>query len=309
MAQLLDPDEWGQGPKSGESRPGSGGAAARNVAAPPDGMADDRPPGPRRTGATAQPKPTSAAEPAWNPFAEQSPTTAAEPRRGTPPPSRPPRRKSRLPLILAVMLVVLALAAAGIWAAASGLLPFGGASADGGAEPEASAPATSGPDPSATPTTPAEPAGTALPASCDELYSDGMQATIEGDGLVLNPAWSQEDGLRLPTNDEELSALLDPLPRLDCGWLPPEGGGEVGVITSVAQVTEEQQAAVEARFLELGWAQIEELGSVRYVLEEEGGGNRLGQSHVLRNGLWFATGWVNYGPTGYTADMVAQVFG
>jgi hypothetical protein len=217
---------------------------------------------------------------------------------------------SRLPPILLIVLIVLALAAGVIWAAASGLLRFGdGGGAAAPETPAASAPATDAPQPSPSASMPAEPAGTALPASCDALYSDTMRATIEGDGLVLNPEWSQAEGLRLPTNDQQLSALLEPLPRLDCGWLPPDGGGEVGLITSVAQVTEEQQAAVEARMEELGWAQNEELGSIRYVFQEEGAGNRVGQSHILRDGLWFATGWANYGPSGYTADMVTQVLG
>jgi hypothetical protein len=295
MAQLLDPEQWGRGPTSpsGADDPG-----------------DARPPGPRRTGAPAQqtaPQPTG--DTAWDPFADEASPQPARQQGGATPPPR--RSGSRLPLILTVVLVVLALTAAGIWAAASGLLPFGnGGGAAAPETPAASAPATDQPEPSATPSTPAEPAGTPLPASCDELFSDSMRGTIEGAGLALNPPWYVESGdVRLPSEDPELAELLGSVSRLDCAWVQPEGAGGVGMFTSVSQVTEEQAAAANARMVELGYSAIEELGGVRYVTETTGDGNTIGESHLIRDGLWFGTLWLNYAPTGYTADMVTQVLG
>jgi hypothetical protein len=203
---------------------------------------------------------------------------------------------------------VLALVAAGIWAAATGLLPLG----NGGVAPEtpaASAPATDAPQPSNSPSAPADPAGTPLPASCDELFGDPMRGTIEGAGLILNPEWHQSSGeTRLPSEDPELQEILGGVQRLDCAWLQ-ESPGQVGIYTSVSQVTDDQAAAVTARMEELGYTGIEELGGVRYITETTGDGNTLGESHLIRDGLWFGTLWLNYAPTGYTADMVAQVLG
>ncbi|MFC0678683.1 hypothetical protein ACFFGH_12605 [Lysobacter korlensis] len=303
MAQLLDPEQWGRGqqPRSGSDEP-----------------IDSRPPGPRRSASSSAPTlsvpPASAAEQSWDPFADEPGAAAAPPqppRRTPPPPTKPPRRESRLPLILAIVLVALALVAGGVWAAASGLLPFGGG--NGGAAPEtpgASAPATDEPQPSETPSTPADPAATPLPASCDELYSDSMRGTIENAGLALNPEWYVSGGdVRLPSEDSQLQELLGTVDRVDCAWVQPEGGGEVGIFTSVSQLTTDQAAAANARLIELGYGAIEELGGVRYVTETTGEGNTLGESHFIRDGLWFGTLWINFGPAGYTADMVTQVLG
>lgn len=309
MAELLDPEQWGRG-----GRPGA------------DETADARPPGPRRTGsggaasAAAATSGSRAPEPDRMPFDEPAATaprreaTQQEPRRGaTPPPSGPSRERSRLPLILAIVLVVLALVAGGVWAAASGLLPGGGEGDPAAKTPVASAPATEAPEPSDEPTeepsAPAEPVGTPLPASCDELYSDTMRTTIEGAELVLNPEWHQSSGeIRLPSEDPQLQEILGSVERLDCAWLQ-ESPGEVGIYTSVSQVTADQAAAANARMIELGYRAIEELGGVRYITELSGDGNTLGESHFLRDGLWFGTLWINYGPAGYTADMVTQVLG
>jgi hypothetical protein len=305
MAQLLDPEQWGRGGRP--SGTDTGETARRASSSRSGGPVDERPPGPRRTGAA----PTRQAQPAeedWDPFAESASTlTAPEPPRRTPPPPR--RQSSRLPLILVGVLVVLALVAGGIWAAASGLLPFGG----GGAAPEtpaASAPATDEPQPAETPSAPADPAATPLPASCDALFSDTMRGTIETAGLALNPDWYAESGdVRLPSEDDQLQETLGSVERLDCAWVQPEGAGEVGIFTSVSQVTPDQAAAANARMVELGYGAIEELGGVRYVTETTGEGNTLGESHFIKDGLWFGTLWINHGPAGYTADMVTQVLG
>jgi hypothetical protein len=301
MAQLLDPEQWGRGPRTSETQT----SGIRPDA--PD--ADERPPGPRRTGGSAAEPGTRGAETEWDPFADAPPTPPVrEPRRGSTPSPAAPRTPSRLPLILIVVLAVLALAAAAVWAAASGLLPLGGGPAQPGAEtPAASAPATEEPQPSQS--APAAPAGTPLPASCDDLFSDSMRGTIEGAGLVLNPDWHVASGeTRLPSEDPRLQEILGSVERLDCAWLQESPSG-VGIYTSISQVTPEQTEAANARMVELGYTAVDELGGVRYVTELSADGNTLGESHFVRDGLWFGTLWINYGPAGYTADMVTQVLG
>jgi hypothetical protein len=294
MAQLLDPEQWGRGPGTPDTPTAAG----------------ERPPGPRRTGAPAGAAAAAPSTGEWDPFADEPAAAPRQPRGGSTPPPAPPRSGSRLPVILIVVLVVLALIAGGIWAAASGLLPFGGPAGGGPtAAPETAAPPVETAEPEETGAPAEEPAGAPLPASCDELYSDSMRGTIEGTGLLLNPDWHVAGGeTRLPSEDPELQEILGPIERLDCAWLEDSPSG-VGIYTSVSRVTSEQAAAAGARMAELGYGAIEELGGVRYVTETSGDGNTLGESHFLRDGLWFGTLWINYGPAGYTADMVTQVFG
>lgn len=158
---------------------------------------------------------------------------------------------------------------------------------------------------------PAAPASTALPASCGSLFSASMRANVEGAGLALNPSWATGTSAAGSITDGNLRSQLSGLPQLSCRWLNPEGGGEVGVDTTVASVTSSQASAINARLASLGYTSISELGGVRYVWEQgfSEEGYAQGESHLVRDGLYFATHWLNYGPSGYTADMVHNVFG
>jgi hypothetical protein len=237
---------------------------------------------------------------------------ATEAGRGGPPPPRgprPPRGKSRRPLILIGLLLLLALTAAGVWAAASGLLPIGGARGGDAVAPDASAPAIVDPSPSATSTMPADPAASALPASCSELYSDAMLGKLDGLALSLNPDWVVTTEPGPPAAEPVLTAILTSAANLDCYWVPAEGPSNVGIATSVTAVSEQQAQTVEATLTSEGYTVIEELGSRRFVREFSGPDGASGFSHIVRDGVWFATQWTNAPVTGYTADMVEQVFG
>lgn len=152
---------------------------------------------------------------------------------------------------------------------------------------------------------------TPLPTSCGSLFSASMRANIEGEGLVLNPSWADAPGSGLSLADANLGSQLSALPQLKCRWLTPGGGGEVGVDTTIASVTTAQADAVESRLASLGYSAISELGGTRYVwaVGATSEGYPQGESHIVRGGLWFATHWLNYGPSGYTADMIHNVFG
>lgn len=153
--------------------------------------------------------------------------------------------------------------------------------------------------------------GTPLPGSCDSLFSASMRANVEGAGLALNPAWASGTSAADSITDGTLRSQLSGLPQLSCRWLTPLGGGEVGVDTTVASVTSSQASAINARLASLGYTSISELGGVRYVWEvgESAESYPMGESHIVRDGLYFGTHWLNYGPSGYTADMVHNVFG
>ena len=151
-----------------------------------------------------------------------------------------------------------------------------------------------------------------LPSSCGEAFSETMKNTVQGAGLTLNPSWSiGEPSYGLSITDSNLRGTLAGLEQLKCRWLNPEGGGEVGIETTIAVVDASQGSAVNSRLASLGYTPLSELGGTRYVWERGAtpDSDRYGESHIVVGGLWFATHWLSYGPNGYTADVVNTVLG
>lgn len=162
------------------------------------------------------------------------------------------------------------------------------------------------------PSVPPVPAGAALPSSCDSAFSASMKNTVHGAGLTLNPSWSDgQPSYGLSLTDSTLRDQLASLPQLKCKWLSPEGGGEVGIETTIAVVDGSEAAAINSRLASLGYTGISELGGVRYVWQSPAtsDSDAYGESHIVVGGLWFATHWLSYGPSGYTADVVNTVLG
>jgi hypothetical protein len=151
-----------------------------------------------------------------------------------------------------------------------------------------------------------------LPASCEDAFSASLKQQMEAAGLVLNPSWSVgEPSYGLAITDSNLRGQLESLPQLKCRWLSPSGGGEVGIETTIAVVTPSQASGVNSRLASLGYTPLTELGGVRYVWEKKATSTSdpHGESHIVLGDLWFATHWLNYGPMGYTADVVTTVMG
>lgn len=149
-----------------------------------------------------------------------------------------------------------------------------------------------------------------LTATCAELFSPSVESAANAAGLVLNPTWSAgtpPGGLSL--QDPELASVLATVPALDCRWVGPNGDSGVGIRSVLAVVDADQAAWLNARFAGLGYRPQNELGGTRYFFEANSGGTPYGESHIVREGIWFATHWVSYGPKGYTADMVTNYFG
>jgi hypothetical protein len=178
-------------------------------------------------------------------------------------------------------------------------------SADTGADEEAD-----GDESTPAPSDPPSPAGAALPSSCNSAFSESMKNTIHGAGLTLNPSWSDgQPSYGLSLTDDTLRGQLATLPQLKCKWLSPEGGGEVGIETTIAVVDSSAAAGITSRLASLGYTAISELGGVRYVWQSPAtsDSDAYGESHIVVGGLWFATHWLSYGPSGYTADVVNTV--
>lgn len=231
-----------------------------------------------------------------------------------------PTRSRRRLLIIggAVLAVAIIASVVGITIAMSG----SGSNADDiAAEDPASASGsptplgTAFPAPTITPsgapaTTPAPSAGQAVPGSCDELYSSGMVATLQGAGVVLNPAWIYDPAQfdQVGTQVGSLQPILETTPKLSCTWTSSGGGSEVGLTTEIVSVTSAQADQIVSTLTGIGWSRLDELGGVRFVIQQNMEGNAVGESQFLRDGLWFSTQYVNLAINGYTADMVANVF-
>lgn len=149
-----------------------------------------------------------------------------------------------------------------------------------------------------------------LPASCDELFSSSVVSAANSAGLVLNPTWADgTDPGGLAFQDPSIASIIAAHPSIDCRWLSPNGGSGVGIRSVIAVVTADEAASLNAHFAALGYRPQSELGGTRYFFEASAGGTPYGESHIIRDGIWFATHWLGYGPKGYTADMVTNYFG
>jgi len=138
-----------------------------------------------------------------------------------------------------------------------------------------------------------------------------MVATLEGSGVVLNPAWIYDPGQfdEVGTRVASLQPILETTPKLSCTWTTGGGGSEVGLTTEIVRVTTTQADQITSTLTSIGWSRLDELGGVRFVVQQNMEGNAVGESQFLRDGLWFSTQYVNLAVNGYTADMVSNVFG
>ena len=169
--------------------------------------------------------------------------------------------------------------------------------------PEAAEPAI----PTPADTLPAEPVVDSRIPSCDRMYSPGYAGTLAGAGMTLTSGWSVSSPAG--TADPVLAELLGGALGVECRWHGAQGG-DTGIETKVSGVTPEEAVAATSRFAALGYKTVNELGGTRYFLEtKNASGVKIGESHIIRDGLWFATRWIDYGPPGYTADIVTRVLG
>ena len=178
------------------------------------------------------------------------------------------------------------------------------------AAPEgASTPSPGPPDPIPSSTATAPPRDPRVPIACEGLYSDDMISTLTALGLELQSAATNTRYLQPGTTDAPLRELLEPGEVLECAWLDNAGGDQSGVLTVISTVNEAETEATIARLTALKMTRLNELGGVRFYRETtESSGRATGESHFLREGLWFATRWYGQGPYGYTGNMVRTVF-
>ena len=197
---------------------------------------------------------------------------------------------------------VLALLAGTVFAL---LTHMDGAGTQDPSRPDAGASSSDGSRPLPVETPAAAPAAP-RPTDCQQIYSADMFASLQATGLPLNDA--SVDG-SLGTTDDDLAAVISANSTFKCSW---GSAGEYGLNTNITQVTAETSAAVLARLDELGFDCSEESQGMRCIqsdtVTDELGTYRTGESHFVRGGVWVATHWVNFAPSGYTQDVVASLW-
>lgn len=149
-----------------------------------------------------------------------------------------------------------------------------------------------------------------IPADCTAIYTTDWSGAFAPD-YALNPAWSTAEGAPalFGTGDGTALPVLQETSQLTCGWLPPDAGdGTVGLVTNIAVVDEAQTATAIGAYQAAGMDCYEESGGTRCVGEWAGIAGSAGESHFIREGLWIATRWDGPAVSGYTADIIAQIF-
>ncbi|MBD8022048.1 hypothetical protein [Microbacterium gallinarum] len=183
-------------------------------------------------------------------------------------------------------------------------------------EPEPSATPTRSTTPTttatATPTVTPTPTPTAaafvVPATCEEIYSAGMLATLEDE----NPPLNDPGVTMLSTQDVDLLEVIDSgLPTLRCSWGQPS---EFGLATNVTAVDADQTAFVDEQ-LRSGGFDCTTLGDGTICSMEQKGVTlddeeySSGETHYIGGGGWVSTAWINFNPDGYTEDIVDTLWG
>ncbi|WP_411721308.1 hypothetical protein [Mycetocola sp.] len=170
--------------------------------------------------------------------------------------------------------------------------------------PVASASATPSEKPRPTPSAVATPeeVGVVLPGSCEDIYGPAMFKSLQEDLPPLNDSTMADPNF---SNNEELEENLRGLEYLQCTW---GGAGELGIVTAVARVSEEQSDEALEIMESGGFDCYDQLAGTRCVTREETDGSVLGESHFLREGVWVSTFWLNAPIRGYTENVVEAIW-
>lgn len=99
---------------------------------------------------------------------------------------------------------------------------------------------------------------------------------------------------------------LDAAPHLRCTW---GTAGGPGLATTVATVSDREASELLRELQEAGFDCSEAGEEQRCTLVRDVQGRQTGESHVLRGNGWVATSWAGFAPDGYSADIVAQLWG
>ncbi len=160
------------------------------------------------------------------------------------------------------------------------------------------------PGASASPSPSTEPAADiSIPVRCEDIYSAAMLSILESGNPPLN-----DPGVTMEST--EVPALLDVLrsgaQTLRCSWGLPSS---YGLATNVTIVDADQAKVVRESLASAGFACGDLAGGTVCRVQQTEEENSFGESHYLLANGWVSTRWINFGPQGYTEDIVATLWG
>lgn len=142
-----------------------------------------------------------------------------------------------------------------------------------------------------------------IPVRCEDIYSAAMLATLQAENPPLNDPGVTMDSTELV---EALEVLAVGPQTLRCSWGLPSS---YGLATNVTIVDSAQREAIMNALPERGFACEDLDGGTVCRAQQSDGENSFGESHYFRGNGWVSTRWINFGPRGYTEDIVATLWG
>ncbi|MDO8384253.1 MAG: hypothetical protein Q7T17_14920 [Microbacterium sp.] len=157
------------------------------------------------------------------------------------------------------------------------------------------------PDASETPS-PEPVADISIPASCEDIYSAEMLSLLQAGNPPLNDPGVTMESTEVPDAFEVLASGAQ---TLRCSWGLPSS---YGLATNVTIVDPDQASTVRDALESAGFAcgDLAEGTVCRTQQTEEE--NAFGESHYLQANGWVSTRWINFGPQGYTEDVVTTLW-
>ena len=165
------------------------------------------------------------------------------------------------------------------------------------------------PGPSVSPIETEKPqAGFEVPGSCEEIYSAGMLAQLQGS----NPPLNDPGVTMLSTENADLLDIIHGgAQTLRCSWGEPS---EYGLATNVTAIDAEQSGVILGAIPAAGFG-CEALGEGTVCRIEQRGVTlddeeyTRGETHYIGDGGLVTTAWIDFAPEGYTEDIVATLWG
>ena len=165
------------------------------------------------------------------------------------------------------------------------------------------------PGPSVSPIETEKPqAGFEVPGSCEEIYSAGMLAQLQG----ANPPLNDPGVTMLSTENADLLDIIHGgAQTLRCSWGQPS---EYGLATNVTAIDAEQSGVILGALPAAGFG-CEALGEGTVCRIEQRGVTlddeeyTRGETHYIGDGGLVTTAWIDFAPEGYTEDIVATLWG
>lgn len=222
--------------------------------------------------------------------------------------SRPSRVGTRILVSVTVVLAVAVLVGGGLLTGASIAPAFrahqAASASEPVSEPTESTSAASTPEPDTTP----------HPATCGDLFSPGYRDSMLNNNSLELDRRSRMAAPWIPgvvTSDAVLTQFLHALERIDCSWVTtdPEAETFPVLLTSVMWANDSQIEVVKYRLKDANYDCAEEFEGLRCRTSATYGETKYSESHFVRDGLWFCVFWTGTGPSGYTEDIVKNLWG